>query len=73
MDRALFKRGPEEEIVTLETITHHEDYLLVKENLYCITPNCSCKLIYIPKGLKVAYFKKWKGDNHIEECLVCQH
>lgn len=68
IDRAIFRNGTEEEIVTLESITHHENYLLVKENLYCAISNCNCRLIYVPEGLKVAYFKKWKGDNHNEDC-----
>ena len=68
IDTALFRNGMVEEIVTLESITHHEDYIAVKENLYCAFPSCNCKLIYIPKGIKVAYFKKWKGYNHIEDC-----
>ena len=68
IDRAIFRNGLEEEIVTLESITHHENYNLVKENLYCAISNCNCRLNYIPEGLKVAHFKKWKGDNHSEDC-----
>lgn len=68
IDRAVFRFGTDGEIVTLESIAHHEYYTTVKENLYCVIPNCNCRLIYIPKGAKVAYFKKWKGYNHIEEC-----
>ena len=68
IDRAIFRNGLEEEIVTLESITHHENYLLVKENLYCAIPKCNCRLNYIPEGIKVAYFKKWKGDKHNEDC-----
>lgn len=68
IDRAIFRNGLEEEIVTLESITHHENYLLVKDNLYCAVTGCNCRLNYIPEGLKVAHFKKWKGDNHSEDC-----
>lgn len=68
IDRAIFRNELEEEFVTLEFITHHENYLLVKENLYCAVPNCNCRLNYIPEGVKVAHFKKWKGDNHNEDC-----
>lgn len=67
-DTALFRNGPVEEIVTLESITHHENYRTVKENLYCAIPSCNCKLIYVPRGIKIAYFKKWKGYNHSEDC-----
>lgn len=68
IDRALFRNGLAEEIITLESITHHEDYLFVKEHLYCITPGCKCRILYIPEGIKSAYFKKWKGDQHHKEC-----
>lgn len=68
IDRAIFRNGLVEEIVTLESITLHENYSLVKENLYCAISNCHCRLNYIPEGLKVAHFKKWKGDNHSEDC-----
>lgn len=68
VDRALFRNGLAEEIITLESITHHEDYLFVKEHLYCITPGCKCRILYIPKGIKSAYFKKWKGDQHHKDC-----
>lgn len=68
IDLAIYKEGAEEEIVTLETITSHVDYITVKENLYCATPRCNCRLVYVPEGVKVAYFKKWKGYDHIEDC-----
>lgn len=68
IDRAIFRIGQQEEIVTLETITHHENYLIVKENLYCAVSDCNCRIIYVPHGLKVAHFKKWKGDSHSEDC-----
>lgn len=60
IDKALFRNGTDEEIVTLESNTHHENYLTVKVNLYSITPNCGCKLMCIPKGLKISYLKNGK-------------
>jgi hypothetical protein len=68
VDRALFRNGLAEEIITLDSITHHEDYLFVKDHLYCITPGCKCRILYIPEGIKSAYFKKWKGDQHHKDC-----
>lgn len=68
IDKALFRIGNVSEVVTLESIAQHEDYIVIKDNLYCLTPNCNCKLIYIPQGKKVAHLKKWKGYKHIEVC-----
>ncbi|WP_262176557.1 hypothetical protein [Saccharococcus sp. Marseille-Q5394] len=68
IDRAIFRNRSNEEVVTLESITGHPDYLTVKENLYCAFPNCNCRLVYVPEGVKVAYFKKWKGYDHVDDC-----
>lgn len=68
IDRAVFRLEEVEEIVTLDNIVQHGDYVTVRDNLYCPTPNCNCRLIYIPQGRKIAYFKKWNGDNHNENC-----
>lgn len=68
IERAVFRLDGQEEIVTLEDITLREDYQSVRENLYCPTEGCNCRLIYIPQGKKIAYFKKWNGDNHNENC-----
>ena len=68
VNRALFKNGNAEEIITLESIAHHEDYLFVKDHLYCVTQGCKCRILFIPKGIKTAYFKKWNGDQHHKEC-----
>ena len=68
IDRALFRNGIAEEIITLDSITHHEDYLFVKDHLYCSTPGCKCRILYVPQGNKSAYFKKWKGDQHHKDC-----
>lgn len=68
IDKAIFRDGRNEEDVTLETITSRADYITVKENLYCATPECNCRLVYVPEGVKIAYFKKWKGFVHFEYC-----
>ncbi|MBD7985954.1 hypothetical protein H9649_15390 [Sporosarcina sp. Sa2YVA2] len=68
IDRAIFREGRNEEVVTLETITSHADYITVKENLYCATSECNCRLVFVPEGVKVAHFKKWKGYDHVEDC-----
>ena len=64
IDRVLFRYGDVTEIITLESIEQHRDYILLKEHLYCATPNCRCKMIYIPEGKRSAHFKKWIGGQH---------
>ena len=70
IDRVLFRYGDGTEIITLESIEQHRDYILLKDHLYCITSNCRCKMIYIPKGKRIAHFKKWVGrkHKHSKEC-----
>lgn len=57
-----------EELITIDEISSRADVLAVKENIYCPTPNCDCKMSYVPRGVKSAYFKKHVGHNHIENC-----
>ena len=61
-------RLEEDEEVWVDEIAEHENYLEIRDNLYCHTNDCNCRLIYIPRGRKRAYLKKWNGDNHIESC-----
>lgn len=68
MDRAIFRSGTVEVVLSLKSIINYIDYIEAKENLFCVTPNCKCRLLYIPKGKRKAYFKKWKGYNHDESC-----
>ena len=64
IDRVLFRYGDFSEIITLESIEQHRDYILLLEHLYCATPNCRCKMTYIPEGKRAAHFKKWIGGQH---------
>ena len=64
IERVLFRYGDFSEIITLESIEQHRDYILLLEHLYCATPNCRCKMTYIPEGKRVAHFKKWIGGQH---------
>ena len=69
IDKVLFRYGDVTEIITLESIEHHRDYILLKEHLYCATPNCRCKMNYIREGKRIAHFKKWIGKQHSKHCL----
>ena len=64
IDKVLFRYGDVTEIITLESIEQHRDYILLIEHLYCATPNCRCKMMYIPEGKRIAHFKKWIGGQH---------
>lgn len=68
--RVLFRYGDVTEMITLESIEQHRKYITVKDHLYCATPNCHCKMMYIPEGKRIAHFKKWKGRNyqHLQQC-----
>ncbi len=70
VERVLFRYGDVTEIITLESIEQHRDYKLLKEHLYCATPNCNCKMMYVPEGQRIAHFKKWKGRKyqHLKQC-----
>jgi len=58
------------EVIQLESIESHIEYEEVKMNIYCSTRGCNCKMAYVPRGIKVAHFRKWRGDEH---SLDCEH
>lgn len=64
IDRVLFRYDDFSEIITLDSIEQHRDYILLLEHLFCATPNCRCKMIYIPAGKRAAHFKTWIGGQH---------
>lgn len=64
-----YVNGEIKEEVTLEEIITRVDYIEVKESIFCAEENCECRMIYIPQGVKVAHFKKYKGHNHTESCI----
>ena len=68
IDKVLFRYGYDTEMITLESIEQHRRYIKVKNHLYCATPNCHCKMIYISEGKRIAHFKKWIGRQHSKQC-----
>lgn len=60
------------ERITLDSIEGREDFEEVKYNIYCSTLGCDCKMEYVPRGIKVAYFKKWRGDDY-QHALDCPY
>lgn len=66
-------RGPNgDELITLDSIEGREDFEEVKYDIYCTTTGCDCRMEYVPRGIKVAYFKKWRGNN-FQHSLDCPH
>ncbi|MBV6682176.1 hypothetical protein KV679_00575 [Bacillus sp. JRC01] len=70
VEQVIYRNEQEVEVnVTLQEIYQRTDYLEVKENLYCATNGCECKMIYVPRGIKSAYFRKaGKNHNHSLDC-----
>ncbi|TKH06153.1 hypothetical protein FC678_23695 [Peribacillus simplex] len=66
--QVVYRDDEHEELITIGEISSRSDVLTVKENIYCSTLNCDCKLSYVPRGVKSAYFKKHVGHNHIDSC-----
>lgn len=62
------KEATKEELITLEDIDSRDDYLEVKDKIYCPTEGCQCRMVYVPRGVNIAYFKKLKGEQHNEIC-----
>lgn len=66
-------RGPNgDELITLDSIEGREDFEEVKYDIYCTTTGCDCRMEYVPRGIKVAYFKKWRGNDY-QHSLDCIH
>lgn len=66
-------RGPNgHEFITLDSIENRVDFEEVKYNIYCSTIGCDCRIEYVPQGIKVAYFKKWRGDEY-QHSLDCPY
>ncbi|MGF9906122.1 hypothetical protein [Brevibacillus porteri] len=66
---ANFRYDGNEGSISLEDISKHEDYEVIRENLFCSTDGCDCPLLYIPRGKYSEYLKKRNGSSHIESCM----
>lgn len=66
--QVVYRNNGIEEVIYLDEISSRADLYLVKENIYCSTSGCLCKMTYVPRGVKSEYFKKLRGDNHDEDC-----
>lgn len=57
-----------EESISLNEMIEREDYEVAKKNLYCAYAGCLARIEYVPKGQKVAFFRTWRKDDHLEDC-----
>lgn len=69
IETALYKHSDMEEEIHIDTIEEHEDFELVRKNIYCAFEGCTARLEYVPKGKKTAYFKTWPNENHSKDCF----
>ncbi|MEZ2658584.1 hypothetical protein [Aneurinibacillus aneurinilyticus] len=66
---ALFKYEDVQEEIHIDLIETHEDFELVRNNLFCIYDGCNAKIEYVPKGKNKAHFKTWPHQDHSKDCL----
>jgi len=66
---AIFKYDGIEEEIDIETIELHDEFELVKKNLFCAFKSCSAQIEYRPKGINKAHFKTWQKQDHSPDCI----
>jgi len=47
---AIYRSVDQEEMVTVNNIEQHANFIDVKNNLYCTYEGCTARLLYVPKG-----------------------
>jgi len=57
-----------EQLINLNEIVSRPDYDVVRKNLHCAYPGCPARIEYVPKGLKIAFFRTWRNNDHSEDC-----
>ncbi|MCG0050438.1 hypothetical protein [Priestia aryabhattai] len=46
-----------------------ENTLTYKGHLFCTTPNCNARLVYVHRTAKASYFRTWQKDDHLHNCI----
>ncbi|WP_139217070.1 hypothetical protein [Salibacterium halotolerans] len=64
---AIYSNKGIEKEYSVREITKELYHKTLRGHLFCPTPGCNARIVY-NSGL-TPYFKTWKMDNHIEECL----
>lgn len=58
----LANRNINKVITIVDCIADYKDYL------FCPTPECNCKLIYVNSSLHEPYFRSHRNHNHVNNC-----
>lgn len=65
---ALYKNDQTEERMYVDQILHHQDFLEIKENLYCPGSGCDARLSLTRLSNGTNYLRKHKSYQHNESC-----
>lgn len=65
---AVYRNGQTEERMYIEQILHHQEFLEIKENLYCPGSGCAAKLSLTRLSNGTDYLRKHKSYKHSENC-----
>jgi hypothetical protein len=66
---ALYKKDGEARELRVSEIDSESYNKYYKGHLFCTTPNCEARLEFVYSTSKPSYFRTWKHDNHIENCI----
>jgi hypothetical protein len=66
---ALYVKDGEVREITLSEVDAGTYDLQYKGYLYCTTPGCDARLVFVYGTERPSYFRTWKNDNHIEDCI----
>lgn len=66
IEEALFMQDGSSEHMKIEDIKNHENFVSIKNHLYCATPGCECPLIYV--NGQNPYLRTFPKQNHITNC-----
>lgn len=66
IEEALFIQDGSSKLMDLEDIKNHQDFVSIKNHLYCATPGCECPLIYA--NGQNPYLRTFPKQNHSTDC-----
>lgn len=69
IETALYKHNGIEEKIEIDEMEEHEDFEMMRKNIYCTFEGCAARLEYVPKGKNKAHFKTWPNENHSKDCF----
>ncbi|KDE94346.1 hypothetical protein CM54_12480 [Staphylococcus sp. TE8] len=66
IEEALFMHDGSSEHMEIKDIKNHENFVSIKNHLYCATPGCECPLIYA--NGQNPYLRTFPKQNHSTNC-----